>query len=75
MKKLFIFLVCLCFVGCATLSYEAPDGTKVSYSRFLTGSDSIKGTLGTATIESQGQKAIDPASLQSILNILGTVVK
>lgn len=73
MKILSILLACLCFTGCAVLTYTAPDKTSVTYVRFLTGSDTIKGSLGTATIESQGQKAIDPATLQAIINILGAV--
>ena len=72
MKKVMPFLFAVLFlVGCATLNYEAPDGTKVSYSRLLTGSDTIKGQIKDATIESQGQKAIDPTTLQAIINILG----
>ena len=64
-----LFLVC----GCARLTYQAPDGTKVTYSRFLTGSDVIKGKVGNASIEAQGQQTIDAESLKTIINILGMV--
>jgi hypothetical protein len=37
----------------------------------MTGSDSIKGKLPGASIESKGQKAIDPETLQAILQVLG----
>ena len=65
-----ILSICILLVGCATLRYEAPDGTKVVYTRFLTGSDSIRGNLGAGTIESQGQRAIDPAFLELVLRAL-----
>lgn len=68
MKKLAIVLtICMALTGCATLTYESPDGTKVSYTRFCTGSDSIKGQAGTATIEAQGQKQLDPAVIELLL--------
>ena len=67
----FIALALVMLTGCASLVYEAPDGTKVTYTRFMTGSDSIKGKLPGASIESKGQKAIDPETLQSVLQVLG----
>lgn len=73
MRKLAILLTICVLAGCASLSYTAPDGTKVTYTRFMTGSDTIKGTIRDAKIESQGQKAIDPATLQAVFDILGKV--
>jgi len=67
----FIALVLVILSGCASLTYEAADGSRVTYTRFMTGSDSIKGKLPGASIESKGQKAIDPETLQSVLQVLG----
>lgn len=75
MKRIFcIIILSLILSGCASLSYQAaPDGTTtVTYARFMTGADVIKGKAGNATIEAQGQKTIDPAALQALINILGT---
>ncbi len=72
MKRLLFILLAFTLSGCASLTYQSPDGTKVTYTRLFTASDTIKGTLGTATIESQGQK-IDATTLNAILNILGAV--
>jgi hypothetical protein len=69
MKYLMITLA-LVASGCASLSYEAADGSKVTYMRFMTGSDKIKGSLPGAYIESQGQKAIDPETLNNVLQLL-----
>lgn len=75
MRKLAIALtICMVLMGCATLTYESPDGTKVTYTRFCTGSDSIKGQAGTATIEAQGQKQLDPAVIELLLKA-ATMVK
>ena len=73
MRKIILIALSLLLSGCASLTYQAPDGTKVTYTRVMTGSDTIKGTIKDAKIESQGQKAIDPATLQAIINILGAV--
>lgn len=72
MLKLAITLtICMVLLtGCATLTYQAPDGTKVTYTRIMTGSDSIKGKLPGGEIESQGQKSIDPAFLELVLKAL-----
>jgi uncharacterized protein YceK len=72
-RRVIVVIMCLLLSGCASLTYQAPDGTKVTYTRVMTGSDTIKGTIKDASIESQGQKAIDPATLQAIINILGAV--
>ncbi len=55
--------------GCASLTYKAPNGTEVTYSRLFTSSDIIKGKVGDATVESRGQQ-IDTAALQQLLSIL-----
>jgi len=70
-RRTYLLILCLVLSGCASLTYTAPDGTTVTYTRFMTGSDTIKGKAGNATIESKGQKAIDPATLEAILNVLG----
>ena len=73
MKYLVIVFVLFLICGCARLTYQAPDGTKVTYSRLFTSSDIIKGKVGDASIEARGQHVIDPAALQAILSILGNV--
>ena len=69
MRKLTLIILLAVFIiqGCACLNYTAPDGTNVNYCRFCTGSDSIKGQAGTATIEATGQKQLDPAVIQLLL--------
>lgn len=57
--------------GCACLTYETPDGTRVTYKRFMTGADTIKGQVGSAKIETQGQKTLDPALLEILVKALG----
>jgi hypothetical protein len=66
----FIALALVMLTGCASLTYEAADGSRVTYTRFMTGSDSIKGKLPGASIESKGQKAIDPETLNNVLQLL-----
>lgn len=65
MKKTLIILMVIVLSGCATLSYKAPDGTEVNYTRFATTSDNITGQLGNAQIESKGQ-AIDTKVIESL---------
>ena len=72
-RKAIVIIAALILTGCATMTYQSPDGTTVTYTRFMTGSDTIKGTIKDAKIESQGQKAIDPATLQAVFDILGKV--
>ena len=69
MRKLALIILLSVFIlqGCACLNYQAPDGTKVEYCRFCTGSDSIKGVAGEAKIEATGQKQLDPAVIQLLL--------
>jgi hypothetical protein len=67
-------LVALCMItGCASLTYQAPDGTIITYTRFMTGADTIKGQAGAARIEAQGQNAVDPEVLQAVIKIMGAV--
>jgi len=77
MKKFILLAVCIFMLyGCASMTYvQKPDGTtEVTYYRLFTGSDNIKGKLNNgASIEAQGQKTIDPATLQAIFDILGRV--
>ena len=70
MKTILAILSVLLITGCATLTYESSDGTKVTYTRFCTGSDSIKGIAGNASIEAQGQKQLDPAVIELLLKAL-----
>ena len=67
-----LIMIALALAGCASLTYESADGSRVTYTRVLTGSDAIKGTLPGASIESAGQKAIDPAALEALVRILST---
>lgn len=71
MKKFILFWMVFFLVGCAHLTYQSPDGVRITYSRLFTSSDIIKGKVGDASIEAKGQHVIDPAALQAILNILG----
>lgn len=73
MRIIIAILLALILSGCACLTYQTPDGTKVTYTRLFTGSDAIKGTVGSATIESQGQKNLDPAALQLLLDVFKSV--
>lgn len=69
-RWLALIVIALCVSGCASLTYESADGARVTYHRFLTGSDAVKGKLPGATIESTGQWAIDPAALEALVKIL-----
>lgn len=67
--KLFLLILSLCILtGCATVSYESPDGTKVSYTRFLTASDNIKAKVGDSSVEANGIK-LDMATVQYMLGL------
>ncbi len=70
MRRLILFILVIILSGCATLTYRSPDGTEVTYSRLFTTSDVIKGKVGDASIQAQGQQVIDPAALQTILGII-----
>jgi len=71
MKKTLFALFLIVIAGCANLNYETQNGTKVTYTRFFTTSDFIKGNVGDAKIEVQGQRNIDPETLSMLLNIMG----
>lgn len=70
MRTLIVLISLLCLAGCASVTYETADGTKVSYSRFLTSADSIKANVGAASVEANGQK-IDAATLEALLTLMG----
>ena len=73
MKKILaIILVALFLSGCASLTFESKDGTKVTYHRFLTTATKIEAQVGDAELRMNNQK-IDTATLQALLNLLGTV--
>lgn len=76
MKKFLMFLLLTTMIlsGCAAMTYSAKDGTSVRYVRCFTASDEIAGKVGdVASVSVKGQKNIDPAVLESIFKILGTV--
>jgi hypothetical protein len=59
MRKLTLFVTLAMAIGlsaCAAVTYTAPDGTKVEYVRFLTGSDKIVGNVGQAAFTVSGQE-------------------
>lgn len=70
MKKIFYALLLILIGGCANLNYETQNGTKVTYTRFFTTSDFIKGNVGDAKIEVQGQRNIDPETLFMLLDVM-----
>lgn len=73
-SRMLCVLVVLCMLsGCACLTYEDKAGTKITYTRFMTGADTIKGQAGSARIEAQGQKQLDPEVLQAAIKIMGVV--
>ncbi len=73
--NLLIFLaLAVMFTGCAMVSYQTADGTKVTYSRFLSSADSLRATVGGATAEVNGQK-IDTQTLQALMQLLGAAGK
>lgn len=64
-----IGLVVLVLGGCASVSYETKDGTKVSYTRFLTSMDSIEASANKdgASVKANNVRA----ELEALLKILG----
>jgi uncharacterized protein YcfL len=73
MKKiLLVVLLTFTLVGCASLTYQTPEGTKVTYRRLLTGADMIKGQVGNATVEAKGQQqTLDADKINTLIKILG----
>lgn len=65
---LMVLAMCVMLIGCASVSYEAPDGTRVSYTRFLTASDNIKAKVGDSNVEANGIK-LDLATIQYLVNM------
>jgi hypothetical protein len=56
MKKIILLLILFPLLSCCSaLTYSKPDGTTITYMRFLTTTDSISGTVPDATIEVRGQ--------------------
>lgn len=74
MRKLLALALIVFLSGCASMNYEAPNGTKVSYMRFMTGADSIKGETPEAKVEATGQKSIDPETMQAIIKVFASGV-
>lgn len=73
MKATIILLLHIVMLsGCASLKYETADGTKVTYYRLFTTSDSIEAQVGNAKMKAGGQK-IDLSTLQALLNLLAGV--
>jgi hypothetical protein len=71
MKTLVCIMCIMLLAGCASVSYQTADGTKVTYTRFLTTSDSIEAKVGEATVKANGQK-ID---IEAVAALLGAVAK
>lgn len=74
MKRSVLFIVILLLSavllsGCASLTFESKDGTKISYTRFLTTATVIEASVGDASLKMNNQK-IDTAQLQALLNLL-----
>jgi uncharacterized protein YceK len=74
MKSIIIGIAILLLTGCASLSYETKDGTKVTYTRLFATNDILKAEVGNAKVEINGQK-IDTATLQAIINLIGGTAK
>lgn len=55
--------------GCARLQYETRDGTRVTYTRLFTTSDSIKGNVGEARIAVTKQE-INTTIAEALLKLL-----
>jgi hypothetical protein len=68
-KMVLVTLLVLLLNSCAILRHETPDGTKVVYFRLFTTAESIKGRVGDARVEINGQQ-IDVSALQTLLNLL-----
>lgn len=67
-----ILLGCTLIMGCASVTYESKDGTKITYSRFMTTSEKLKVEVDGATAEVNGQE-IDTKALKAIGAIVGAV--
>jgi hypothetical protein len=68
MKSIIIILLALVICsGCAMLSYQTSEGTKVTYTRFLTTASSIEAKVGSSEVRFDGQK-INDAILKAIIS-------
>jgi hypothetical protein len=74
MKYLIVVLCLVILSGCASVSYESPDGTKVNYTRFLTSADNIKAKVGDSSVEANGVK-LDWATIQYLMGLGMQVAK
>jgi len=71
MKKIVLIVaLALLLSGCASLTFESKDGTKVRYTRFLTTATKIEASVGEAELKMGAQK-IDTTTLNALLNLLG----
>lgn len=66
---LLILLSVMFLASCSTLKYEASDGTKVSYNRFLTSTDSIKGEVKGASVE-VGKTSPEMSLIEALITVL-----
>jgi hypothetical protein len=73
MKLMVVILIGLFLVGCTSVEYLKPDGTKITYSRFITSVGSIEAKQGDASIKVVDSKP-DAATIASVLSWLGTVM-
>lgn len=70
MKKWVLIGTLVLLSGCASLTYETKDGTKVTYTRLFTTADSLKAKVGDAKVDI-GMQRIDTETLNAILGLLG----
>jgi len=69
-----LLFVAVLLAGCAHMTYETPDGTKVGYTRIWTSADSIEGNVGTAKVKVGGQKN-NTEFLNAITALVGAAAK
>jgi len=68
---LMFIILSICY-SCASVQYEKADGTKISYTRFLTTNDSLDVEVGDSKAKVNGQK-IDAEALAKFINMIGAV--
>jgi hypothetical protein len=69
-KAFLLLAIIFILAGCASLTFESKDGTKVTYTRFLTTATKIEAQVGDAALKMDNQK-INTDQLQALLNLLG----
>jgi uncharacterized protein YceK len=69
-KAFLLLAIIFILSGCASLTFESKDGTKVTYTRFLTTATKIEAKVADAELNMNNQK-IDTATLQALLSLLG----